>query len=248
MSKLLEAQKAAKPVEKQGKNTDQNYSYARAEDVIREAQDALHSAGLVGMMTFSEAEERPITSKSGTAGVYCLLRAKLLILEETEGSSHRVLEVDGFGAGIDYPGDKAIYKAMTGAAKYAYASALGIPFGDDPEDSTTSAPEAREAAEKPKGFIVKADGKSPQKDFLRSLLGKAEANQPETIIAWLDATQEGGRDGGISRAIDKLKENPKDTAEELEALAEAWAAENSDIPGDEADLPPADNGKQETLA
>ena len=105
-----------------------------------------------------------------------------------------------------------------------------------------------EAAEKPKGFIVKADGKSPQKDFLRSLLGKAEANQPETIIAWLDATQEGGRDGGISRAIDKLKENPKDTAEELEALAEAWAAENSDIPGDEADLPPADNGKQETLA
>jgi hypothetical protein len=101
-------------------------------------------------------------------------------------------------------------------------------------------------AEKPKGFAS-----DKQKDFLRSLLGKANANQPETIVAYLGANFDGSQGGGISRAIDKLKKNPKDTAEELDALAETWAAENAnaDVPVDDADLPSpdAEGTEQQTL-
>jgi hypothetical protein len=241
---LLEAQKAASAVEKKGQNKDQGYSYVLAADVIEAAQKALHDVGLVAMMSYTEAEERPIQSKTGTHGVYVLLRSELKIIDPEHGE---LITVSGFGAGIDYPGDKAVYKAMTGATKYAYAAALGIPFGDDPEDTTTAAPEAREGGEQRTGFAS-----DKQRDYLRMLLDKADAPDSAGIEAYLEANFSGGRDGGISKAIDKLKDNPATAVAELDSLAQEWhLQQESDIPKDDADLPPVPDepeGKQETLA
>jgi hypothetical protein len=245
-AKLLQAQQAAKAVEKKGRNKDQNYDYVLAADVIEAAQAALHGAGLVGVMSFTEAEERPVQSKGGTHGVYCLLRAELKIFDPE--TANLAASSTGFGAGIDYPGDKAVYKAMTGATKYAYAAALGIPFGDDPEDTTTAAPEAREGAEERKGFAS-----DKQRDYLRSLLDKADAPDSAGIEAYLEANFSGGRTGGISKAIDKLKDNPATAVAELDSLAQEWhLQQESDVPKDEADLPDpdqreAEDAKQETL-
>jgi hypothetical protein len=239
---LLQAQRAAKAVEKRGRNKDQGYDYVLAADVIEAAQAALHEAGLVAMMSYTEADERPIKSKSGTDGVYVMLKSELIVIDPEHGE---LVKVHGFGAGIDYPGDKAIYKAMTGATKYAYAAALGIPFGDDPEDTATASSEAREGAQEQKGFAS-----DKQRDYLRSLLDKAQAPDSALVEAYLEANFSGGREGGISRAIDQLKENPKETIENLDALAQTWQAQQpTDAPVDDADLPPLpDEGKQETLA
>ncbi len=45
-------------------------------------------------------------------------------------------------------GDKGVYKAITGAIKYALTSALLIPTGDDPEDERNDKPSQAEAAKK----------------------------------------------------------------------------------------------------
>jgi hypothetical protein len=134
--KLLLAQSEAKGVGKAGRNEDQKYNYAKAEDVIAEAHRALHAAGLVAFMRPGEMESREITSRNGAGGLFVTLHAELVIIDpegNDEGGVDDALIISAVGTGTDYPGDKAVYKAMTGAAKYAYSSALGIPFTDDPE-------------------------------------------------------------------------------------------------------------------
>ncbi|MQA76276.1 MAG: hypothetical protein GEU88_18420, partial [Solirubrobacterales bacterium] len=130
LGKLLAAQAAAHGVAKRGRNTDQRYEYARADDVIAEARRALHGAGLVGYLRFSEPALEPTRSKSGSEGMLCTLAGAVCIADPESGET---LEVPAFGAGIDYPGDKAVYKAQTGAAKYGYAAALCLAFDEDPE-------------------------------------------------------------------------------------------------------------------
>lgn len=157
LTKLLKAAEMAKPVAKEGRNKEQNYDYARAEDVIREARRVLHECGLVAVIDYVVSEQREVRAKSGTAGAFVSVNATLRILDPDAG---RAIEIRGVGAGIDYPGDKAPYKAMTGAAKYVYASALGIPFGDDPEDDSRGSTSAQAQADtQPRGFrdLLQAD-------------------------------------------------------------------------------------------
>jgi len=71
--------------------------------------------------------------------------------------AHRAtaLNLDARGEGHD-PGDKAGYKAWTGAYKYGPRSLLQLPFGDDPEATSCAEtspdrpmevpPQAQEAA------------------------------------------------------------------------------------------------------
>lgn len=240
MAKLLVAQAAAQAVGKQGRNKDQGYDYARAEDVIAEAQRALHEAGLVGYMMPGEVESTAVQSRGGSSGLFVTMHATLVVADP-DGTDR--LEVPAHGTGIDYPGDKAVYKAMTGAAKYAYASVLGIPFGDDPEDSTSTAPEARETA--------KRGGKeaSPaQKRALTTALNKAgmlKSMQADLVHA---LAGDPPTSAGISEMLDLVVEpSKKGDLETLKAAVSALVAKSgidvpSDVPVDDTDLPPASEG------
>lgn len=141
-AKLLEAQKSVEAVVKRGKNTQQKYDYAMASDVVGVCRKALHDAGLASAVTkVEDVEQREVSSKSGTGGVYAQVKVTLHVFDaEGHGGPdenfirQQIFAFEGVGAGIDYPGDKAIYKAQTGATKYAYANALALPFADhDPE-------------------------------------------------------------------------------------------------------------------
>lgn len=83
-----------------------------------------------------------------------------------------------------------------------------------------------------------------QEKYLRRLIG-TDADQ-NLIVGYLEANHHGGRDGGISRAIDKLKEDETraDTLLRLEALATEWdkqlSATENVVPDDE-DLPQLDD-------
>jgi ERF superfamily len=181
LEKLLKASKDAKAVAKSGENKAQGYNYARAEDVIAEARRALHKAGLVAVIDFTVEGAKEIKSSSGTGGLFVRVAAVLRVLDPESG---RGMTVAGIGTGSDYPGDKAPYKAMTGAAKYLYASTLGIPFGDDPEDDATgggqaSAPTSSpqsEPAGPPRGFSDRA-----QRDAFRSAVGAAARSDAEML-------------------------------------------------------------------
>lgn len=234
LTKLHVAQKNASAVAKKGKNTAQHYDYARAEDVIKEAQKALHDAGLVGTMAFGNTDSHDIESNKGSAGIYITVQGELRIAEPDSGES---ISVPGFGAGIDYPGDKAVYKAMTGAAKYAYASALGIPFTDDPENETQDnsrrsgdGSDSGLATPKQRGAFTKAMNRAGVAEEYRLAILKGIAGDPPTKA-------------GISKCLDILfdKESDLSGEERVEKLAEmAEAIPPSDVPTNLDDLPTVD--------
>lgn len=242
-AKLLDAQAKASTVEKKGQNKAQGYSYAQASDVIEEAQRALHEAGLVGYMAHGEVVDHEIESQGGNAGRFVTITSALVVVDPDSGDDLRV-EVQG--TGVDYPGDKAVYKAMTGAAKYAYASVLGIPFGDDPEAETGGAGQARASS----GADDAATG--PQKGRLTRLFNKANVGDDlkKAIVYALAGNPPTKR--GVSALLDQLVPVEDDATllgERIEALtAEAEkkgaAVRTSDVPGAEEAQAEADAAAQ----
>lgn len=216
-SKLLLAQVAAGNVPKRGHNQKQNYDYVRAEDVIDHASKALHEAGLICSMTFGEPSVREIQSQRGGAGLLVVLPATLRIVDPDSGESY---ETDANGMGSDYPGDKAIYKAQTGATKYAYAAALGIGFGDDPEDETPARTATATATAKPPQRSERPiTGK--QKGLIHALSEKAGLSEDEqkAITNWV------GGVGGVDRLTSKLASKMIDVLGEDGANAPELLAE-----------------------
>lgn len=132
-AKLLEAQRSVDAVVKRGQNSEQNYQYAMAADVVGVCRKALHGAGLLGAVRRVRVNERhPFETKKGTKGLYVEMVATFRVTDPESGES---LDFDGVGAGADYGGgDKASLKASTAARKYATTHALDLPFADhDPE-------------------------------------------------------------------------------------------------------------------
>jgi hypothetical protein len=129
--RVAQASLAVATVAKDGRNKEQGYNYAKAEDVVAAARAALLAAGLVAEFECLGTEERPIKSRSGTDGLMVKATIVLTITDIETGAWWRRSAV---GYGSDYPGDKAVYKAMTGARKYALIHLLGIALGDDPEE------------------------------------------------------------------------------------------------------------------
>ena len=238
-AKLLVAQSNAQTVEKAGRNQAQNYRYARAEDVIAEAQRALHEANLVGYMEpTGDPDEQAIESSGGTGGLFVRLRARLVIVDPDDGAR---LTIPAFGTGVDYPGDKATYKALTGAAKYAYAAALGIPFGDDPEDEAV-AKDRKPAA----GARAQADEPATpaQKRAITTILRRNGVSD----AAMKSIVDHHGGDpltkAGASTILDRIAgdKSAEATLEEIGRMIAELPGDKvpTDIPADDADLPPAE--------
>lgn len=129
-AKLVAAALAVENVAKRGTNTEQNYKFAQAEDVASAATKALLAHGVLAEFECEDAETQPIRSKRGSEGLIVTVRCRLIVTDSESGQTESRLAM---GSGSDYPGDKAIYKAMTGARKYAFLHLLGIPIGDDPD-------------------------------------------------------------------------------------------------------------------
>lgn len=233
LEKLLTASRDANPVAKAGENKAQSYNYARAEDVIAEARRALHAAGLVAVIDCKPAGSSEITSSSGSRGLLVRVDATLRVLDPSSG---RAMAINGAGTGTDYPGDKAVYKAMTGAAKYLYASALGIPFGDDPESGEHV---ERSAASSPPAGPPKGFSGPDQSSAFVGALGEAVRSDEErqavlrAVNAALTATQ-------IDNAGSQLL-NPKHRSGAVRKLRELAGLEPLDLSvPDTRDLPDVD--------
>lgn len=235
-AKLLVAQTNASGVEKQGRNVDQNYSYARAEDVIAEAQRALHDAELVGYTRPGEREIQRVESQRGTAGLFVTQALALVIVDPDSGDT---LELEGFvGTGVDYPGDKAIYKALTGGAKYAYAAALGIPFGDDPEDSSSTSPEARETAKHSGAEATTAQKSAMTRNFNEAGVAEGLRKQIVSAIAG-DPPSKAGASEILDLLIPASKAGEAKLHAAIEQLIERAAiTPPSDVPGDDEGVVP----------
>ena len=143
VTKLAEVMAEIDHVEKRGLNQFQNYKYVRAADVARAVRDGLAKRGIVMLSQIINVRSYEIPAREGT------MQAIDLHIRYTFNDGTDTLSTDGYGTGTD-KGDKASYKAQTGALKYALRNAFLIPDESDPEadaavdvatsESATSAP------------------------------------------------------------------------------------------------------------
>lgn len=129
--KILEVMKCVDYLQKDGKVEygRTKYSYLSEEKITTEIRKALCEVGLILYPTKMEIiGERETTTKSGTAAILNILSTYRV----QDAESGEYIEVQALGEGMD-SGDKTVYKAMTGAFKYAQRQTFMIPTGDDPD-------------------------------------------------------------------------------------------------------------------
>ena len=81
-----------------------------------------------------EHSTRTHTNQKGNTEYIATVKVKFTFID---GDSGEELSIHSVGEGQD-AGDKAVYKAITGAQKYALMKAFMIPTGDDPEQDSES--------------------------------------------------------------------------------------------------------------
>ncbi len=130
--KILAVQKSLEPVEKSGRNDFHKYNYTTAGDVLLPVQQACNAHGLIVVADCIDSNIEP-----GKASV----TVKLTVADSETGESLSVT-APGYAEDWSYKdgkptGDKAIYKATTGALKYATRLLFCLPSEDDPERTSS---------------------------------------------------------------------------------------------------------------
>lgn len=140
-------------VEKKGRNSFFNYDYAKESDILDAVREKL-AANAIFVFTSIESmefKETPKRTRDGSPVNLVFVKTKHTF---SDGESGESVEVHGFGSGED-SGDKAIYKAITGAMKYFVSKNFLMSTGDDPErdeEKDTKQPAAQPAAEEAPSF------------------------------------------------------------------------------------------------
>ncbi len=136
--KLLAVMKAIDAVEKRGKNEKQNYAYVKATDVAREVRKALIDEEIAFGYDVDSSERWTQPTNGGGTLNFVELRISVTFTDTATGEA---VVRKGLGWGMD-SGDKAPYKAMTGALKYSLRMNGLIPDELDPENDKHE-PEAK---------------------------------------------------------------------------------------------------------
>lgn len=126
--KFFAVQQQLKPLEKSGKNDFHKYSYTTASNVLEPVREACNANGLIIFASVTDSRV-----DRGQAWV----NVKLTCADPETGES---IECHAAGYAEDWSykenkptGDKAVYKAETGAIKYAVRLMFCLPSEDDPE-------------------------------------------------------------------------------------------------------------------
>jgi hypothetical protein len=131
VGKLAQVMAETRWVEKKGRNSFFNYDYAKESDILDAVRTKLADHGIfvftsIENMEFKETGKR---TRDGSPVNLVFVKTKHTFWD---GETGETAEVFGSGCGED-SGDKAIYKAITGAMKYFVSKNFLISTGDDPE-------------------------------------------------------------------------------------------------------------------
>ncbi len=127
--KLAEVRRRIGYVQKRGHNERFNYSYVTAADIAGSVGDILSELGVVVIPRLEDISYESATGRSETTRMARVVMA--YTFADVDSGEEIVAKVAGQGLDL---GDKAPYKAMTGALKYALLQSFLLATGDDPED------------------------------------------------------------------------------------------------------------------
>lgn len=134
-AKLLAAAREVGRVPERGRNEAQGYSYAREDDLVEAVREHLYANGVLLLPDVEDVATRDTQRLDRDTGQvlpgWPITRVKMrFAFVDAESGVQRVLGAVGEGSD---PGDKGVYKAMTGALKYVLRQSFLIPTGDDAE-------------------------------------------------------------------------------------------------------------------
>jgi hypothetical protein len=117
-------------IQKRGHNELHNYSYVTAADLAGAVGDVLAELGVLVVPRLESISHEPARSgrPDGKHLTHVVMNYSFVDVDTAEDITVKVA-----GEGVD-AGDKAPYKAMTGALKYALLQSFLLATGDDPED------------------------------------------------------------------------------------------------------------------
>ena len=115
--------------QKANRNAQQSYNYVSEADFLALLRPQLAAYGVIVSPSYEVLNQGELTTKSGS-----VMRTITLVgtFRFTHAASQTWVEVVTIGEGTDQQ-DKAPYKAMTGALKYAMRQLFLVETGDDPE-------------------------------------------------------------------------------------------------------------------
>ncbi|MFT8319303.1 MAG: ERF family protein [Bacillus sp. (in: firmicutes)] len=134
VKKLSEVMRQVKYIEKKGFNKFHKYKYATESDVAEKVREVLADQNVMMVPNLLNHTTREHTTAAGKTEYIVSVDMEFNFYDGDSGE-HIAFRMSGDGQDA---GDKAIYKAITGAQKYALMKVFMIPTGDDPEaDSGT---------------------------------------------------------------------------------------------------------------
>lgn len=163
-------------IEKGGYNEAQKYKFVSESDVVAALKPKLAEAGIVVVPSHRLLSVEPYTTSRGSQQFLTTVESTFTFMDGTES-----IVVQTIGQGAD-AGDKGIYKAMTGAKKYALLQAFLLATGDDPE-------------------IARDDERAPASRGNKQPVEAGGSNQ--------DASSAGGKVAIPARTANKLSETQK---------------------------------------
>lgn len=137
-AKMVMAMKAIDAVAKNGKNSFQNYKYVQAADVAHEVRKALVENGISFDYSVTDTDRWDRQNSKGNSESCVQVKVAVTFTDQDSGESRTV---NSIGWGMDSL-DKAPYKAMTGAVKYALRMNFLIP--DDADQENDGAPSGQQ--------------------------------------------------------------------------------------------------------
>jgi len=130
ISRLVFVMGGVERIPKNGYNDFHRYAYATEADVSDHIRKLLFEHNIFMISSVEETANRDITTRSGKNETIVRVKIKVTFYCGETGEN---LSFYTWGDGQD-AGDKGIYKAITGAVKYALMKNFLIPTGDDPEN------------------------------------------------------------------------------------------------------------------
>jgi hypothetical protein len=213
-------------VQKQKKGT-LKYSYAGEAALIAALRPAMINHNITMQSTYPTVEFGAFTTNKGYVMNSARVHGEFTF---THAPTETNIVVRAIGEGMD-TGDKAIYKAMTGAFKYALRQTFVIETGDDPDkerQEETTEPEERKPFTEP---VSKKQFPPDVAENLRAALVAAKVLPPDThnihFATFLDLvpfnvdvpTKELVGWGKMYRGY---KDETGDTDEAVRMASEAW--------------------------
>jgi len=197
--KLAEVRRRIGYIQKRGHNERFNYNYVTAADIAGSVGDILSELGVVVIPSLENITYESALGRGETTRMAQVVMA--YTFSDVDSGEEIVAKVAG--QGLD-TGDKAPYKAMTGALKYALLQSFLLATGDDPEDERMETRLTAPGSDRPIGVDEVRE--------LERLIGETETDLERVLAYYKIASLGEMNETAYQRAIEVLKRKLAKTA------------------------------------